>query len=71
MLKNIIDFFITANVSNEDYRIAKDDMYNNNVMMLRVLSSIATVIFIVCMIPADDYANDNQTLFLYVKDIDM
>lgn len=46
-------------------------MYNNNVMMVRVLSSIATVIFIVCMIPADDYANDNQTLFLYVKDIDM
>lgn len=132
MKKNILNFLLSGNVSDEDYAVAKEDMYRNNVMMLRVLSAIATTIFIVCailgvtvpnmnskmstylvgmafsiaillaafysknaklhticmcfldvmllsvgfkqvmmeIIPADDYSNDNQSLFLYVNNIE-
>ena len=50
MLKKILNFLLAGNVSKEHYEIAQDDMYKNNVLMLRVLSSIATSILIVCVI---------------------
>lgn len=66
MVKKIFDFLITGNVSDEHYAIAKDDMYNNNVMMLRVLSAIATIIFVVCAVMGGLVPNMHSKMSTYV-----
>ena len=62
MKKNILNFLLSGNVSDEDYAVAKEDMYRNNVMMLRVLSAIATTIFIVCAILGVTVPNMNSKM---------
>lgn len=66
MFNHIIDFLITGNVSKEDYVIAKDDMYSNNVMMLRVLSAIASIIFVVCIVLGITVPNMQSKMIIYV-----
>lgn len=66
MIKKMINFLITGNISDEDYKIAKDDMYKNNVMMLRVLSTIATIIFVLCMIFGVVVPNMHSKMIAYV-----
>ena len=69
MIRKIFNFMISGNVSNEDYAVAKEDMYKNNVMMLRVLSTVATVIFIVCIILGITVPNMQSKLTIYVTGI--
>ena len=57
---------LSGNVSDEDYAVAKEDMYRNNVMMLRVLSAIATTIFIVCAILGVTVPNMNSKMSTYL-----
>ena len=66
MFKKILKFLLTGNVSNEDYKIAKDDMYYNNLMMLRVLSAIANAIFIVCIIFGFTVPNMYSKMGIYI-----
>ena len=66
MKKNILNFLLSGNVSDEDYAVAKEDMYCNNVMMLRVLSAIATTIFIVCAILGVTVPNMNSKMSTYL-----
>ena len=66
MKKNILNFLLSGNVSDEDYAVAKEDMYRNNVMMLRVLSAIATTIFIVCAILGVTVPNMNSKMSTYL-----
>lgn len=66
MINTMIKFLITGNVSKEDYIIAKDDMYYNNVLMLRVLSAIASAIFIACTILGSTVPNMNSKMGIYV-----
>lgn len=66
LIKKIANFIISGNVSDESYAIAKDDMYNNNVMMLRVLSTVATIIFFVCIILGFTVPNMHSKLSVYI-----
>lgn len=69
LIKKTVHFILTGNVSNEDYIVAKDDMYSNNVMMLRLLSAIATFIFIVCIILGFTVPNMHSKFSIYVVGI--
>ena len=53
-LKYALNFILYAGKSREDYEISSDDMTRNNVALLRVLSAMATVIFLICYIMAKD-----------------
>lgn len=66
MLKKIISFIITADISDEKYKTVKDDMYRNNLIMLRVLSAIATTIFLVCISMGMMVPNMGSKMPMYV-----
>ena len=68
-MKKIFKFLITANVSDDDYMSAKEDMYRNNVMMLKVLSSIATIIFVVCIVFGLNVHNMHSKMGIYVAGV--
>lgn len=69
MIKNAVNFMITGNVSDEDYKIAQGDMYLNNVMMLRVLSALASLIFVVCILLGFTVPNMHSKLGIYIAGI--
>lgn len=69
MFKKVLNFILSGNVSDEDYKLAADDMYRNNVMMLRLLSSIATLIFITCIILGIYVDNMRSKMIVYLVGI--
>lgn len=65
-MKRRIGFWIDANLSREQYEKAKDDMYKNNVMMLRVLSSVAATLFFVSTILGLFVPNMHSKISMYL-----
>lgn len=66
MIKKLFTFLLTANISSDDYKIAKEDMHKNNVTMLRVLSSISTSIFLLCAVLGLFVSNMHPKLAMYL-----
>lgn len=66
MFMKLIRFITAASLSDEQYENAKEDMYKNNIMMLRVLAAVATAIFFICTLAGLFVDNMKSKMTVYI-----